>query len=119
MVDVHEFEPGKIYKFVVKPNALGNEFDGTYWIYQFERREGRNYLFRLLEMGYNDHVESFPDRPLRQRSRHTLSLYKITEVLPPGVTVPAAGGKRKTTKSRRKRNNKKKNKNSRRSKKIL
>ena len=98
MGDAYEFEPGKIYKFVVKPNTLYNEFSGMYWIYQFDRREGRNYLFRLLEMGYNDRVERYPDRPLRYRSRQSLSLYKITEVLPPGVAVPAAGGKRKTKK---------------------
>ena len=38
MEDVHNFEPGVIYRFVVKNNRLSNEFNGMYWIYEFVER---------------------------------------------------------------------------------
>ena len=109
MEDVHDFEPRAVYRFVVRNNHLGNDFSGMYWIYQFVRMDGHNYVFRLLELGLNGRSERPPSRPLRDITPEVLMSFNITKIPNPGAAAPAAGGKRKTKKSKRKRNNKKKN----------
>ena len=111
MEDVHNFEPGVKYRFVVRNDREElHEFNGMYWIYEFVERDGHNYLFRLLEISLNGgYIRRFHDTPLRSIAPEMLETFIITKVQSPDTSAPAAGGKRKTKKNRRKRNNKKKN----------